>query len=219
MDRNGLIVLAIAVIGVAGPAQGQQPSPAAEASLSGRWRFNPEQSDDARQKMREAREGERSGGFGGGGGGGRPRGGPGGGGGYGGPGGGMGGHRGGGVGGGDRGAGREGAREAMRSVFEAPQEMSITQTATEIAVLEKDGRLRTLHPDGKKYKDAAATEVRTRWENDHLVVESSRQEGPKITETFDIGGTPRQLVVTVRFEGSFSGPVTIRRVYDQATAE
>jgi hypothetical protein len=240
MDIDRLYVLAIAVVAAAaGPTQSPTPAPAgtggepaasvaAPASttasptatgLSGRWRFNAAQSDDARQKMRDA-QGQR-GGFGGGGGGGRwgGRGGGGGGGGFGG--GGFGGRRGGGrMGGGDGERPDSDSRENMRSVFEPPQEMTVTQTETEIAVMEKDGRLRTLHPDGKKYKsDSSKTEVKTWWDKGRLMVESKPDRGPKLTETFALAADRSRLDVSVLIEGRYGDPVTVHRVYDAAAAE
>jgi hypothetical protein len=97
--------------------------------------------------------------------------------------------------------------------------MTITQTETEIAILDKDGGLRTLHPDGKKYKDDSGNDVKTQWENGHLVVETQRPQGSKFSETFDLGGAERQLVVTLSFQGQSLGPVSIRRVYDPPKAE
>src|SRR5262249_35077692 len=141
-----------------GPAASPAPpasaaSPAA-SGLTGRWHFNAAQSEDARQKMRDA--GGRHGGFGGGGGGGgwggggRGGGGGGRGGGFGGAG--FGGRHGGMRGGGDGERPDGDWRENMQAVFEAPEEMTVTQTDSEIDLMEKEGRLRTLHPDGKKYK-------------------------------------------------------------------
>jgi hypothetical protein len=210
-----------AVAPAASPAA--SPAPAERPSFSGRWLFNKDKSDDPREKMREARAGQGSGGYGGGGGshphgGHAPGGGGYGGGGYGGGGYGGGGHRGGGSGGGEQGGDHsEGASRS--SFFEVPTEMTITQTETEIAILDKDGGLRTLHPDGKKYKDDMGNEVKTQWENGRLIVETQRQQGPKFTETFDAVGTERQLVVTLRFQGQSFGPVSIRRVYDPPKAE
>jgi hypothetical protein len=122
----------------------------------------------------------------------------------------MGGH-----GGGPGGAGPGGdPREAMRARFEAAKELTITQTANEIAVLDADGGLRALHPDGKGYKNSSGAEVKTRWRDGQLVVESEREQGPKVTETFSIEPEPRRLVVSLRFQGRSGDPVTIRRVYD-----
>jgi hypothetical protein len=250
MSRRTRIVPIAAVL-VAGVVFGAVPSPADQSSaaagapsgvapsLAGRWKLNVEKSDDVGRLMREARDG-RSGGL--------PPGGPGGG--MGGPpGGGMGGRGGGGMGGppggGMGGPGGPGGdpRESMRAVFEAPSELLVTPTENEVAILETDGRMRTLHPDGKSYKSEAGTrETKTRWEGARLVVETKASNGVKIIETFAIGPLPqgeakaaaakagneaapdptaeaklagrRTMTVTVRLEGSPMPPMTLKRIYD-----
>lgn len=215
MDRLLILTMAVAAAS-AGPTQSPPPSPASgeHTSLSGRWRLNPEQSEDARQKVNEAMAGRQPGASGPGGGGS------------------WGGHRGGGGYGGGHGGGRMGAGgggggarppadspDTLRSLLEAPPEMTITHTEAEIAVLEKDGRLRTLHPDGQKYKTDTGAEIKTKWDNEHLIVETKRDRGPSVTETLGLSADRKQLVVTLRLEGRSSGPVTVRRVYDAEAAE
>lgn len=244
--------LSLAVSLVAGTAWAAPSFSAEEAvpgpvpNLAGRWTFDPEKSDDVRQKMREARGGRepgsdeggpRRGGPGGGGGmgGGRGGGGMGGGGMRGGRG--MGGERPGGPGGGE-------GREAMRALFEAAPELLITPTTNEVVILEKDGRLRTLHPDGKTYKsEGGASETKTRWQGGGLVVESKMPSGARILETFALVSSPREaegggadsksaepatptsgtpekkvLKVTIRLDGWSRPTVELRRVYELAEA-
>lgn len=201
-------VLATAVLFGADTA-GAAPPP----DLSGRWVLNKRLSEDAREKMLDGRGGRRGpdGGGVGPSGGGR--------GGFGGRGGGIGGRRP--PEGGARGDGRDGdgdPRAALRAVLEAATEMTITHTTREIAVLEKDGRLRALHPDGQKYEDSSGAEVKTRWDMDRLVVQTSRQRGPSVTETWRMAGEPAQLVVELRFQPPNGEDVTVKRVYDRATA-
>src|SRR6266571_242365 len=137
MNPHSETALAVAVLSAGvvfglSSARGDE-KPALEAptpSLAGRWKLNPELSEDARAKMREAREASRGEGSGGGNGGGSGSS----------RGGGRGGHGGGGMGGG-RGAGRSAARggdpqDSMREVFEAPAEFTITPTASEVVILE-----------------------------------------------------------------------------------
>jgi hypothetical protein len=139
--------------------------------FSGHYTLNAAQSDDARQKLPSPGHGGSPGerparGGGGGGYGGRHHGGMG-------PGGGQG----------------DDGRDAMHALFEAPKDLSIIHTANEIAVMEEDGRLRTLHPDGKSYKsEGGANEVKTRWD-----------------------GT---LTTVSRLAPASREPVEIRRVYD-----
>jgi hypothetical protein len=102
----------------------------------------------------------------------------------------------------------------MRAVLDAAPELTITQTPAEIVVLETDGRLRALHPDGKGYKNASGAEVKTRWHDAELVVETQGDRGPEIVETFSLEADPRRLVVALVVKGRSGSPVTIRRVYD-----
>jgi len=172
--------------------------------LSGRWVFNRELSDDAREKMREARE------KGGGPGGGRPPGG----GGMGGPGGGgMGGQGGGMSGGGGRMGpppggmgGDDDPRQAMRALLEPAEELTIAQTEAELAVEEKFGATRRLHPDGKKYKtDNGASEIKSSWKEGRLVVETKGARGGRVLETWERIPDGSRLIVNVTMEGGF-GP-------------
>jgi hypothetical protein len=204
-------VLAFSVGVVPGPASASPEEKAkaevAAVDLSGRWIFNREGSDDAREKMKAGREG------GGGPGGGRPPGGggmgrPGAGGGMGRPGG------GGGMGGDDD------AREAMRAIFEPAEELAITQTAAEIAVEEVFGRTRRLHPDGKKYKtDNGAAEIKTAWKEGKLVVETKRARGGSVVETWELVPDGSRILVNVTFQGGFGPRVELKRLYDRAPAE
>lgn len=184
------------------------PGRAADAprpDLSGAWRLDPAQSEDGRAKLRELRgdRGDRPGGRFGGGGGGRPGGG------------GFGGGRGGGRGGpGGPGAGGRGdaMRDSLREALDAPPSLTVTQTATEIAIVEEDGRLRALHPDGRAYKDSAGREVKARWSETGELVAETKGERAKIVETFAVAKDPARLLVTLLLELR-GQPLAIRRVY------
>jgi hypothetical protein len=197
------------------PARGADDKPKVSpvtADLSGRWFYNRELSDDAREKMREVMEK-------GGGGGGRPPGG----GGMGGSGGGMGGSGG---GGGRMGpppggmGGDDDRREAMRAIFEPAEELVIAQTETEIAVEKKFAETRHLHPDGKKYKtDNGASEIKASWKDGKLLVETKRARGGSVLETWELVPDGSRLVVNVKMEGGFGPGVTLKRIYDRAEGD
>ena len=195
-----------------GPAAAEEKAkaPSVAADLSGHWTYNRELSDDAREKMREARrEGRRrptgavrqaapavagwagGGGMGGSGGGGRM--GP--------PPGGMG--------------GDDDSRQAMRSILEPAEGLVITQTQTEIAVEETFGETRRLHPDGKKYKtDNGASEIKVSWKEGLLVVEKKGARG-RVVETWERIPDGSRLIVNVKMEGGFGPGLTLKRVYDR----
>ena len=213
---SGALAFASGAVPGPDPVRADEKPKAAPASvdLSGRWVFNPEASDDAREKMREARE------KGGGSGGGRPPGGGPGGGGMGGSGGGMGGPGG---GGGGRmgpppgGTGGDHSREAMRAILEPAEELAIAQTGAEIGVDEKFGRTRRLHPDGKKYKtDNGASEIKTSWKEGRLVVETKPSRGGGVVETWELVPDGSRLIVNVKMQGGFGPTVELKRIYDRA---
>jgi hypothetical protein len=203
---------------VANPAAGP-------LALSGRWTLNVDKSEDAREKLRQARSEHQGGGQGAGGGGGGGWGGGGGGGGFGGRGhgGGGGGGRGGWHGRGGGGSGSDGAQtgrsETMQSFMDPAAEMTVTETTNEIAVQEKDGRVRVLHADGKDHKtENGDSEIKTRRDKDRLVVETKPERGPKLTETWALSADHKTLTIETRVDTPFAGTVTVRRVYDSAPA-
>jgi hypothetical protein len=102
--------------------------------------------------------------------------------------------------------------EPWRSpLFDIPEEMTITHTDAEIVVLEKDGRLRVLHPDGRK-RTSEAGEVKARWDEKRLVVETAQIDSLHVTETFSVAAGRREIDVEVSVSGQPS--VTVRRVYE-----
>ena len=176
--------------------------------LSGRWVYNRELSDDAREKMREGREAAGPGGGGAGG--------------FGPAGGGMSG-RGGRPGsrpGGTAGADDEG--EAPRAILDPAEELAIAQTGAEITVDEKFGSTRRLHPDGRKYKtDNGTSEIKASWKEGRLLVETRPDRGGSVVETWELAPERNRLVVSVKVEaGGGLGPaVTLKRVYDRGQEE
>ena len=183
-------------------------------SFVGHWTLNAGKSEDARQKMRDARGGSSGGGgepggrHGGGGMGGRSGGGGHWGGGQGGPG-----------GGGSRGQG-EGARPAaMEALFEPATELTIQASENGIDLVPSNQSIRSLHPDGKKYKaDAGSTEVTSRFDGTALVVESKTAHGSKLVETFRVDEAQHQLVVVAQMEGGRGPAISVTRVYDADAA-
>ena len=206
---SGALMFSFGVVPVPAAASGDEKPKAAPATadLSGRWVYNKELSDDARQKGREGREG--GGGPGGGGpGGGRPPMGPGGGG--------M-------PGGGGRmgpppsAGGDDDAREAMRAIFDPAEELGIGQTGTEIGVEEKFGRTRRLHPDGKKYKtDNGTSEIKTSWKEGRLLVETKRDRGGSVLETWELVPDGSRIILNVKMQGEFGPAIELKRIYDRA---
>ncbi|MGC1830648.1 MAG: hypothetical protein WA663_09605 [Candidatus Acidiferrales bacterium] len=214
------------------PASQPTGQPVAQAAgarpnLAGTWALNKDQSDDPRQKMREAMaggeggQGEGHGGWGGGGNGG-------GGGGWGGGGnGGGGGYGGGGYGGNGGGRGR-GQGEGMLNEL---SQLTIEQTNTSAKVTGSSGRVLALYS-----ASSAATPASTQggsstsssssggeddyappaaqWQGSQLVAVAERHGGTN-TQTYELSPDGKQLFVTTKMESErFTQPVVFRLVYD-----
>jgi hypothetical protein len=111
------------------------------------------------------------------------------------------------------------SREAMRSILEPAEELAIEQTPIEIAVDEKFGRTRHLHPDGKKYKtDNGTSEIKASWKEGRLRVETKRARGGVVVETWELVPDASRLIVNVKMEGGFGPRLELKRVYDRAKA-
>ena len=208
--------------------------------LTGHWDFNLAQSDDASQKVQEAQQNDKArasntdGTYPGGtnpGSGGTYPGGVGGtypgGGGY--PGGigrgGIGG-MGGGMGRPRQGPGMSNRGDAISSdewdrLSANPKYLSIDQRSDQIVVTDESDHAQTFYLDGKKHdeKDADGRKVSTKasWEGAALVTETRLPHSERLTETFRASEDGKQLYVVTRFEApSLAGPLSIRRVYDEA---
>ena len=200
-----------------------------KAQLTGDWNFNPDQSDDAQQKVQQAqaqqngqrgtgRTGQPQGGYPQGGG--YPGGGsyPGGSGYPGGGGMGRGGIGGGGMGrGGVGNPGEEVGSQEWEQLAANPKYLNITQHDDQIVITDSD-HTRTLYPDGKKHKGTdeggGKTSTKTEWQGDELMAETKIGSG-KLTDTYQVSSDGKQLIVVSRYENSsLSGPLSIRRVYD-----
>jgi hypothetical protein len=193
------------------------------------WKYNVDESDDAQEKMKEARgtgvdnpANPRSGGGNGTGihmgGIGSPY-----------PGGGSGGN------GGGNGSGypRNGGSKNSDSDYDRQQLQELMNPAGSITLAIKDtpdakngevlltddaGRQRAFYTDGhkvQKSKDDKLQEFDAHWEDYRLVAEMGGSHGPQITRSFEPAPGGKQLVEIVRLERTRSnGPVEIRFVYD-----
>ncbi len=213
----------------AGPLPPAQPQPRSQAAaqmkeqepqqaqqnlnLSGSWKLNRDESDDARKKMQEARggSGDRNGGGDRGGrgrmGSGYPN--PGGGGGRG-P---YGGHRGG-TGGGQ---GDEG-RQRMHELFNPANSLTIAQKDAEVDLTDDQSRKRVFYTDGRQLQtstDDKYQELAAHWEGSRLVSEEKGFRDQKIVRTFELAPGGQRLYETLQLDNGRSGsPVVIRYVYD-----
>ena len=214
------------------PAVPQEMAIPDKKQLFASWKFNVDESDDAQDKMREARgtnadnpANPRSGGGNGTGihmgGIGSPY-----------PGGGSGGNG----GGNGNGYPRNGGSKNADADYDRQQLQELTNPAGTITLAIKDtqdakngevlltddaGRQRAFYTDGHKVqkpKDDKYQEFDAHWEDYRLVAEMGGSHGPQITRSFEPAPGGRQLVEIVRLERTRSnGPVEIRFVYDLAT--
>jgi hypothetical protein len=250
--RAWICVFALSILGLtlsagraaaqadAGPQAGTTPSdsPASPSnsraapqigghpSLAGNWTLNKDQSDDPREKMREA-----MGASGNGAGGGR--------GGYGGGGMGGGGMGGGGMGGGGR---RGGGGQGQGNMLADFSQLTIMQTPMSAKVTGSSGDLLAVYDSsnasasansrnagnsngdssgsegsergGRQMEPAAAT-----WHGNQLVAVTQGRRGGSTTRTYELSPDGKQLYVITKMENPrLQQPVTYRFVYDAASA-
>ena len=118
------------------------------------------------------------------------------------------------------GMGGDDPRETRRALLEPAEELTIVQTAAELAVEEKFGATRRLHPDGKKYKtDTGASEIKSSWKDGKLVVETKSARGGRVLEIWERIPDGSRLIVNVKMEGGFGPGLLLKRIYDRPEGE
>jgi hypothetical protein len=96
--------------------------------------------------------------------------------------------------------------------------ITVTNLEPEVTMLDPEGEVRQLHADDKPYKDESGTEVKAKWEESRLVVETKTQRG-STKETWAVGADPRRLTVLLEIKRSPGGDVKVRRVFDPLAAD
>ena len=208
------------------PAAAPPPKPRAltiggKPNLSGTWVLNKDESDDARQKLADARGSSGQGGgqrpgWGGGQGGGQQGGGgvwvPGG----------SGYPRGG--GGGRQGQGSSNADQGMEDL----SQLTIAQTESSVNVTSETGHTLANYPapsqsqSGSSGSDSSGNSSKSanptvEWKDNQLVVTEQRERGGSTTRTYELSPDGNQLYLTTTLQSPrFKNPVTIRFVYDPA---
>jgi len=162
--------------------------------LSGTWKLDRDRSDDPAEKFRE-----------GGGSSGR------------GSGGGFRGRRGGGGFGGRHGRSSEAGEESSDS-FQDPRAfelLSIVHHDPELKITDGLGREHLLYTDGRKIEEersAGTMKIRAKWKDGRVVVSTTPEHGPKITETYAVTADGSSMTVTTKIEGR-GRDVEFKRVY------
>lgn len=216
-------------------APAKQYPPQKKENLVGAWKINPDESDDARQKIDQAQNKNSGGGnnpnSGGSGGGNNP---------YPGNGGGNGPYgrpsnnpypgNGGGNNGGNGPYGRRGGptnsttyedRQQLQDLIEPATSLTFTQKEGEVDVTDDQGRKRIYFTDSRrpqKSKDDSYKEAAARWDGAKLVAEEKGTHGGRITRTYELSPDGKQLDEAVRLDSSHLGLVTVRYVFDVASA-
>lgn len=200
-----------ATVSAPAPAPPKRPDVQPRKTIMGIWKFNKDESDDGRAKLRQTREAENTnrgnGGYGGGPrmGGPWPNGGPMGGPGYGGQ------HP------------PQGGDEAdrMGDVVNPPQEIKLSQNFDKDPeiLLSDDREHRTaFFTDGRKLekeKDPSYKEIAARWDGNKLVTDEKAAHNGKLSRTFELSSDGKQLIETVHLTDSKGNhPVNVQYVYD-----
>ena len=190
--------------------QAQKPPVQPRTSILGAWKLNPDESDDARKKMQDARGGSNNnGGYGGNRrmGGGYPGGGYPGGGGY-------GGRRGGSQGESDE------ERQRMQELFTPSRSLTIAEAQRDVEVdaFDDQERKRAFFTDGRKLqksKDPNYQEIAAHWDGTRLVTDEKNPRGGKMSRTYELSYDGTQLYETLHMTvGRNETPLVIRYVYD-----
>ncbi len=93
----------------------------------------------------------------------------------------------------------------------------IAQRTSLVLIQEGDdeGSVRGVHTDGRRRPmPAGRGEIRGHWENGQLVVETWRNDGLQLVETFELASDPRELTVTVAVMAPGMHPLTVTSVYE-----
>lgn len=204
--------------------------PQKKENLIGSWKINPDESDDAREKIEQART-RNSGNNPNAGGGNNPYPGNGGGNGpYGRPGNGSpypgGGSPYPGNGGGNGPYGRRSGtgnntnyedRQQLQDLIEPATMLTFTQKEGEVDVSDDQGRKRVYFTDSRKpqkSKDEKYQEASASWQGARLVAEEKGPHGGRITRSYELTPDGKQLNESVRLDNTHTGLVTVRYVYD-----
>jgi hypothetical protein len=109
------------------------------------------------------------------------------------------------------------ARSAAFSEIDRPKELTIAQRATLVLIQDGDdeGSVRGVHTDGRRRPmPAGRGDLRGRWEDGRLVVETWRNNGLRVTESYDLSLDPRELRVTVEITAPGLPSILVTSLYE-----
>lgn len=112
---------------------------------------------------------------------------------------------------------RERMRELARVAFEAPERLVVTDEGSALRLVNDDGHVTRLEPNGSKTQEIAGTlqvERRTRWDKGRLVTElKAKDGGGEVKQVYTRDGN--RLLVESTFEGEVASRAeTMKFVYD-----
>jgi hypothetical protein len=112
-------------------------------------------------------------------------------------------------------------RSAMDDAMRPSEALLVSQEGVAFEIVHDGDRIERLYADGRKNKNSAGVERKTKWDADKLVTEAKVGSfGPsvKITQTWAILEGER-LTITTRLQGGpFEKELALKRVYDRAPA-
>ena len=194
------------------PAAPSKPEAKPRKNLLGAWKFNKDESDDGRARLRQQREADNTN-SGNGGNTGGPR---------------MGGWPGGPMGGGPgyggqrrQPLGSDDESDRMGDVVNPPREINLSQKFDkdpEVLLTDDREHRTSFFTDGRKLekqKDTSYQEVTARWDGNNLVTDEKGAHGGKLSRTYELSSDGKQLIETVHLSDSKGNhPVSVRYVYD-----
>lgn len=193
------------------PAATSKPDVKPRKNILGAWKFNKDESDDGRERLRRQREADNTN-AGNGGNNGGPR---------------IGGWPGGPMGGGPGYGGQRRPQtsgddtDRMGDIVNPPREIKLSQNFDKDpqVLLTDDREHRTaFFTDGRKLekqKDSSYQEIAARWDSNNLVTDEKGAHGGKLSRTYELSSDGKQLIETVHLSDSKGNhPVTVRYVYD-----
>ena len=176
------------------PAIPKKPEVRPRPNILGDWQFNKDDSDDARQKLKNSREadntnrGNGNGGYGGG----YPQ------------------H-----------SGSSDDYDRLGDLVNPPHELRLGQKYDkdpEVEMIDDREHKRAFFTDGRKLeksKDPAYEEIAAHWDGNKLVTDEKASHNGKMSRTYEVSPDGKQLWETVRITDSKGNhPVTVRYVYD-----
>jgi hypothetical protein len=192
----------------AAPAPAKKPEVAPRKDILGAWRFNKDESDDPRDKLKQARDSDNSNrgpsngphvGFPGGTiGGGGP----------------YGGHR-------TPSSSQDDENGRLGDLVNPVRELQVlrrNENDPEVEMIDDRERRHIFYTDGRKLekqKDPGLEEVSAHWDGNRLVTDEKGPHSGKLSRTFEISSDGRQLLESVHVTDSKGNhPITVNYVYD-----